>query len=326
MIFRQDLADHLEKRFERLGHKMPEINLRQAYVIDGCEVLPNPNGSAVGMYLEPDAKSFAMFPGPPREMQPMFSEHVFPKLRARAGQIFVRRKVLRVSGMGESAIDQAIAPIYTEYTSVQTSILFNRSEVEVHLSAKGENESEAGQLLSKLADKIAEKLGIAVFAMNGEIMEEVVGNLLSDNGKTLAVAESCTGGLISQRLTDIPGSSQYFIEGAVTYANEAKIRALGVPAGLFAEHGAVSAEVAEAMAVGIREKADTDFGISVTGIAGPDGGTEEKPVGLVFIGYSGADGSKAYRFVFPGDRYLIRWRSSQAALDILRRKLLKTNG
>lgn len=323
LIFVQAIADNLAERFKKMGHEMPEINLRQAYVIEGCEVLPNPNGSAVGMYLEFENYCLAMFPGPPREMKPMFENFVLPKFRAKAGDIFVRRRILRVSGMGESALDQAIAPIYKSYETVQTSILFNRSEVEVHLMAQTLSEDEAEKLLDQLAAKIIEKLGIAVFATNGETMEEVVGKLLADRGKTLAVAESCTGGLISQRLTDIPGSSRYFIGGAITYSNEEKIRALSVDPELIAQNGAVSAEVAEAMAKGIRERAKTDFGISVTGIAGPDGGSEEKPVGLVFIGYSDERETKHYKFTLPGDRYLIRWRSSQGALDILRRKLLK---
>ena len=171
--------------------------------------------------------------------------------------------------------------------------------------------------------KIAEKLGKAVFAMNGETMEEVVGAMLSAARKTLAVAESCTGGLIGMRLTEVPGSSKYFLEGAITYSNEAKTRALGVSTEIIETHGAVSAETAEAMAAGIRARANADYGIAVTGVAGPDGGSEEKPVGTVFIGYSDAEQTRSVRFVFPGDRYLIRWRSSQAALDYLRRRMLK---
>jgi nicotinamide-nucleotide amidase len=174
-----------------------------------------------------------------------------------------------------------------------------------------------------VAAKIIEMLGVSLFSVNGEMMEQVVGEILVKNSKTLSVAESCTGGLIAERLTDIAGSSRYFIEGVVTYANEAKIRTLNVPRELIEEHGAVSAEVAEAMAWGMRERAQTDYAISVTGIAGPDGGTPEKPVGLVFIGYSDEKETKHLRAIFPGDRYLIRWRTSQAALDLLRRKLLK---
>jgi nicotinamide-nucleotide amidase len=226
--------------------------------------------------------------------------------------------------MGESAVDELIAPIYTEYKNPQTTILFNRSEIEIHLTAQCKTENEVEKLLDEVADKIAEKLGNAVFAMNGETMEEVIGNLLTQNGKTLSVAESCTGGLIAERLTEISGSSRYFIEGAVTYANESKIRTLNVSPGLIEKHGAVSAEVAEAMAEGMRERTKTDYAVSVTGIAGPTGGSEEKPVGLVFYRFSSETETKSIRIMLPGDRYFIRWRASQAALDLLRRKMLKT--
>lgn len=326
LVYHDEIEQHLRERFRLWGREMPEINKRQAYVIEGAEILPNPNGSAVGMSVEIGGKFFVILPGPPRENQPMFDDFVLPKLREMAGEIFVRRKILRVSGMGESAVDEAIAPIYTAYSGVSTSILFNKSEIEIHLTAQSGSEAEAQRIIEELAEKIAEKLGVAVFAMNGETMEEVIGNLLKENGKTLSVAESCTGGLIGERLTEVSGSSAYFIEGAVTYANEAKIRTLNVPAELIETHGAVSAEVAEAMARGMRERAGTDYAISVTGIAGPTGGTEEKPVGLVFIGYADAEKVKSFKIILPGDRYLIRWRASQAALDYLRRKILQNKG
>lgn len=324
LIFHEELAEELRERFRRWGREMPEINKRQAYVIEGARILPNPNGSASGMLVDLKGKFLAVFPGPPRELKPMFEAHVLPELKQAAGEILVRRKILRVSGMGESAIDEAIAPIYKSYKNVQTSILFNRSEVEIHLAARAAVESEAEKTLNELAEKIAEKLGFAVFAMNGETMEEIIGKLLSESGKTVSVAESCTGGLIGERLTEISGSSGYFIEGVIAYANEAKIRTLNVPPDLIEAHGAVSAQVAEAMARGMRERAETDYAISVTGIAGPGGGSEEKPVGLVFIGYSDAAQTKSIKFILPGDRYLIRWRSSQAALDYLRRQILKS--
>jgi nicotinamide-nucleotide amidase len=304
---------------------MPETNKRQAFIIEGAKVLPNPNGTAVGMSLEVEGKFFVVLPGPPRELKPMFENFVLPKLREAAGGIVVKRKVMRVSGMGESAVDELIAPIYTQYKNPQTSTLFNRSEIEIQLTAQGKAESEADKLLEELAGKIIEKLGIAVFAVNGELMEEVVGRLLIENGKTLAVAESCTGGLIAQRLTEIPGSSKFFIEGIVAYANAAKIRTLNVAPDLIERFGAVSAEVAEAMSKGMLERTDTDFAISVTGVAGPTGGTEDKPVGLVFIGYADKYEVKSIKLNLPGDRHLIRWRASQAALDFLRRKMIKKN-
>ena len=323
LVYHDDIETHLRERFKAWGREMPEINKRQAYVIDGADVLPNPNGSAVGMLVESDGRMLAILPGPPRENQPMFTDHVFPKLKMLAGEVYVKRRILRVSGLGESAVDEIAAPIYTAYDNVQTSILFNKSEVEIHVAARSENAADAQATTDKLADELAVALKKYVFAMNGETMEEIVSSLLKMKGQTLAVAESCTGGIIGQRLTDVPGSSGYFMEGAITYSNEAKMRTLRVPANLLESYGAVSAECAEAMAAGMRDYAGTDHAISVTGIAGPDGGSVEKPVGTVFIGYAGPDVVKSAKIVLPGDRYLIRWRASQAALDYLRRQLQK---
>jgi nicotinamide-nucleotide amidase len=302
---------------------MPEINKRQAFVVEAASILPNPNGSAVGMSIEFDDKFLVILPGPPRELKPMFADFVLPKLKAAAGEIYVKRRILRVAGMGESAVDEAIAPIYKAYENVQTSILFNKTEIELQLIARSYSEEKAENILAELAGKIREKLGSAVFAMNGELMEEIVGKLLIEMGKTVSIAESCTGGLIGERLTDVAGSSEYFIEGAVTYANEAKIKSLNVAPEIIEKHGAVSAETAEAMARGMREKSQTDYAVSVTGIAGPSGGSDEKPIGTVFVGYSDAKQTKSIKVILPGDRFLIRWRASQTALDYLRRQILK---
>jgi len=209
------------------------------------------------------------------------------------------------------------------HANVQTSILFSRVEIEIHLSARTASIVEADAVLAELTEKISSALGPAVFATNGETMEEVVGSLLRSRGKTVSVAESCTGGMIGMRLTEISGSSAYFIEGSVVYSNESKIRTLNVSEQTLEDHGAVSAETAEEMAKGMRDRSGSDYAISVTGIAGPEGGTEEKPVGTVFIGYSDPNRTRSMKFVFPGDRELIRWRSSQAALDYLRRQILK---
>jgi len=323
LVYHDHLESDLRERFRRWGREMPEINKRQAYVIEGATVLPNPNGSAVGMLLNDDGKFLIVLPGPPREMQPMFENHVLATLRSVAGNVSVVRRILRVSGMGESAVDELIAPIYKEYKSVQTSILFNRTEIEIHLYAASKTEAEGAAVLDELSAKLAETLGPALFAMNGETMEEVVGDLLKSRNETVSVAESCTGGLIGMRLTGIAGSSAYFQQGVITYSNEAKQQALGVPAATLEKFGAVSSETAKAMAEGMRKVAGTDYAISVTGIAGPDGGSEQKPVGTVYIGYADSQKTKSLHFVLPGDRYLIRWRSSQAALDYLRRQIMK---
>jgi nicotinamide-nucleotide amidase len=322
LMLNEKVLEEISARFLKWGRKMPEINSRQAMVIQGAEILENPNGTAPGMYLEHEGREVVLLPGPPREMRPMFENFVLPKLTAKAGDVRVVRRVLRVAAMGESAVDERIAPVYSQYKNPQTTILFNRSEVEIHLTAQAKTEQDAELLLDGLAGQIEERLGDAIFAFRGETMEEIVGLRLAVNGFTLAVAESCTGGLVAQRLTEIPGSSVYFMEGVVAYSNEAKVRTLGVDEELIAKHGAVSAEVAEAMAEGVRRRADTDFGLSVTGIAGPGGGSEEKPVGLVYIALADDAHIEHRKLMLPGDRHLIRWRSSQAALDLLRRRLI----
>jgi nicotinamide-nucleotide amidase len=321
--YRDEIEAELRERFKSWGREMPEINKRQAYVIAGSEVLPNPNGSAVGMMLEERGKTLVILPGPPRENQPMFDGFVMPRLSEKVGDVVVRRRILKVSGMGESAVDEAAAPIYTQYPTVRTAVLFNRTEVEIHLYSRAATAAEAEAVLDELAPRLAEKLGIAVFTLNGETMEEVVGRMLADSGKTLSVAESCTGGLIGRRITEVPGSSDYFMEGFITYSNAAKVRALGVPEEIISGHGAVSSETAEAMAEGARRVSGADIAVSVTGIAGPGGGSEEKPVGTVFVGYSDAETVRSIKLVLPGDRYLVRWRASQAALDVVRRQILK---
>jgi nicotinamide-nucleotide amidase len=322
LILDEAVLESIRERFAAWGRSMPEINSRQAMIIEGAQVLDNPRGSAPGMLLETEARILAVLPGPPREMQPMFETFVLPVLTRKAGNVRVARRVLRVSGMGESAVDELIAPTYTQYKNPQTTILFNRSEIEIHLTAQAASEAEAELLLEGLSGKIEERLGDAIFAFRGETMEEVVGLRLTVGRFTLGVAESCTGGLITQRLTEVPGASAFLVEGVVAYANESKVKTLGVGPDLLDKYGAVSAEVAEAMAEGIRLRADTDFGLSVTGIAGPDGGTPEKPVGLVYLGLSDSAHTEHRRLLIPGDRHLIRWRASQAALDLLRRRLL----
>lgn len=320
LVYHDEIETHLRERFRGWGREMPEINKRQAFVIEGAEVLANPNGSAVGMLAEVDGKLLAVLPGPPRENQPMFMEYVYPRLQRISGEVFVRRRLLRVTG-GESAVDEVAAPIYRAFPDVQTSILFNRSEVEIHIAARAATADEAQAIADEVCEKLVSALGRAVFSTNGDTLEQVVGGRLKSLGQTVSVAESCTGGLVCGRLTEVPGSSQYFLEGAITYSNEAKIDMLGVDATIIETHGAVSAECAEAMALGMRKRAGTDHAISITGIAGPDGGSVTKPVGTVFIGYAGVKGVKSIKLGLPGDRYLIRWRTSQAALDYLRRQL-----
>ena len=322
LLLDEKVLDWIRARFESFGRKMPERNSRQAMVIDGSEVLDNPNGTAPGLFIEHEGTSVALLPGPPREMKPMFENFVLPRLAQKSGNLRVVRRVLRVAGMGESAVDELIAPVYLQYENPQTTILFNQTEIEIQLTARARTHQEAETLLDSVSVQLEERLGKAIFSFAGETMEEVVALKLAVGRYSLATAESCTGGLIAQRLTALPGASKYFIEGVVAYSNDAKTRTLAVEPILLLEHGAVSAPVAEAMAEGVRTRAGTDFGLSVTGIAGPDGGTEEKPVGLVYIALADDAHTEHRKLKLPGDRHLIRWRASQAALDLLRRRLI----
>jgi nicotinamide-nucleotide amidase len=322
LVLDERVLEDLREKFKLWGRNMPEINSRQAMIIERAELLENPRGSAPGMFLDYEGKPIAIMPGPPREMQPMFEQLVLPRLEKKAGDVRVVRRVLRVSGMGESAVDELIAPVYTQYRNPQTTILFTKTEIEIHLTAQAKTASEAELLLDGLAGQLEDRLGDALFAFRGETMEEIVGLKLNVGGFTLGIAESCTGGLISYRLTEVPGASAFLIETVVCYSNESKIKTLGVDPELIERFGAVSAEVAEALARGVKRHADTDFGLAVTGIAGPGGGTPEKPVGLVYLGLADDAHVEHKRLMLPGDRSLIRWRSSQAALDLLRRRLL----
>ena len=236
LLLDENVLAEIKQRFQSFGVTMPERNSRQAMVIEDAEVLPNPNGTAPGMFLEHNGTAIVLLPGPPREMQPMFRNHVVSKLEQRSGSVRVVRRMLRVAGMGESAVDEKIAPVYTKYENPQTTILFNQSEIEIHLTAHGRTEDEANQLLDRVVLEIEEQLGNAIFAFRGEKMEEVIGLKLAVGGYTLAVAESCTGGLLAERITAVPGSSKYFIEGVVTYSNESKTRLLGVEPILLLEH------------------------------------------------------------------------------------------
>ncbi|HMU34604.1 MAG TPA: competence/damage-inducible protein A [Pyrinomonadaceae bacterium] len=323
LVYHDEIEAHLRERFKAWGRKMPEINKRQAFVVEGCEILENPRGSAVGMLTAVGEKRVINLPGPPRENQPMFTELVLPRLKELVGDVFIERRLMRIVGMGESAVDEAAAPIYTSFEGVQTSILFNKTEVELQIAVRRDTRAEAEAIADELTAKLADAFGIAMFTTTGEAMEAVVGRLLLERGETVAFAESCTGGLVSRRITEVPGSSAYFLEGLVAYSYPAKVRMLGVSQQTLDEFGAVSAECASEMAEGALRVSGATHAVSVTGIAGPDGGTDDKPVGTVFFAYSGPTGTRSIKLFLPGDRYLIRWRSSQAALDLLRRSLLR---
>ena len=319
-----EIRRRIEARFRRLGRKMAENNARQALVPEGAEWLENKQGTAPGLWIEQDGTVIVLLPGPPRELEAMFESTCLPRLaRSRgrpAGELILTR-VYKAVGLAESEVDQRIAPIYTKYKNPATTILATPGVIEVHLRARAPSQAEAEALLSELGDKIELALGDYVFSARGESLEEVVGMYLVMRQKTVAVAESCTGGLVSERLTRTPGSSGFFLGGAVCYSDELKSRIAGVPATLIEENGAVSKPVAQAMAEGIRKRSGTSIGLGITGIAGPSGGTPEKPVGLVFIALADERGTQVREFRFPGGRERVRLLASQAALELIRRRV-----
>ena len=321
MVLNDAVLAKIQARFAKRDMKMPEINSRQALIPDRATALENNNGTAPGILMTEGKCTFVLLPGPPREMKSMFEEQVMPKLRERAGDIVLLRRQLSIFGLTESGVDERAAPIYKNYKNPTTTILFGKGQIELHLTAQAKTEAEANKLLDELSGKLEIVLGDNVFSLRNQELEEVVGELLSFKQYTLATAESCTGGLLAGRITEVPGSSEYFKEGVVAYANEAKVDLLGVPNRLIEKHGAVSPEVAEAMAIGIRRRARTTIGIGITGIAGPGGGSDEKPVGLVYIGIADEVQSSSRKFLFPGDRPFIRTLAVNAALDMIRRRI-----
>jgi nicotinamide-nucleotide amidase len=320
----EGVLGHLVTRFASRGIPMTENNRKQAYVPEGADVLPNPRGTAPGLYLTtPEGKAVAAMPGVPSEMRPMLTEQVIPRLRAQfAIRGRIRSRVLRTCGAGESRVDQLIGDLFRSQRNPTIGVLAHAGEIHVRLTAKGDSDAEVEGLLDDLEAKLRERIGPLIFGRDDEELEQVVARLLRDRGLTLAVAESCSGGLVAHRLTNVPGSSRYFERGVVAYSNRAKTEMLGVPAGLVAARGAVSPEVAQAMAEGVRAQAGTDFGIGITGIAGPDGGTAEKPVGLTYIGLAWEGESLAREYRFLSHREVNKVRASQMALELLRRHLL----
>lgn len=319
-----EIVEMVEERFHSRGKRMPEVNLRQADVPRGADWLPNENGTAPGLWLALEAgKVLLLLPGPPKELQPMFEEHCLPRLRALAPKHAFGARVLKVVGLTESEVEERIAPLYRDSTNPQTTLLASPGQIEIHLRAIGSDTAEALRRAEELADKLEAKLGDHVFSRGPENLEQVVGLYLMMRGATLSVAESCTGGLVGERITSVPGSSRYFLGGVLCYSNPLKTKMVGVPETLLKKKGAVSAEVAEALAKGIRRRARSVLGLGVTGIAGPEGGSPDKPVGTVHIALADAHRMKSEKHRFLGDRERIRWQAAQAALDLVRRKLLK---
>ncbi|MCD6451763.1 MAG: competence/damage-inducible protein A [Acidobacteria bacterium] len=316
----EEVLAAIEDHFARRGLSMPENNKKQALIPEGAEPLPNRIGTAPGIWLPLEGKVFVLLPGVPAEARMMFLNEVAPRLESllsRSGELV--RRVLRVVSLSESAVDERAKDLLTS-SKIECGIIASPGEIEIHLQARGKEEIEE---LKWLEEELYRRFGDDIFGVDEDTLEAVVGMLLRKEGGTLAVAESCTGGLLGSRITDVPGSSDYFLLGVVAYSNRAKVELLGVSQDLIESYGAVSDEVAKAMALGVRKKGDADYGIGITGIAGPSGGTEEKPVGLVYIGLSTRSKTFARRFVFSGERLRIKRFATQMALDILRRELLK---
>jgi len=322
LVQNEDVLRKLQGRFRSLGRAMPEINLRQALVIEGADVLPNPRGTAPGQWIESNGRILILLPGVPAEMRALMEVEVAPRL-ARLG---IKRRLytrdLRIVGLFESEVDQRIAPLYAEYSDTETTILATAKGIELHPRIWSEDPARGEARLDELVGRIALALGENLVSTRGEPIEEVVARTLTENHATIAVAESCTGGLLAERLTSISGSSAYFLGGVVSYSNQLKTSLVGVPAELIEAKGAVSSEVALAMAEGIRKQAGAMIGVGITGIAGPTGGTPEKPVGTVHIAVADLRASQEKMWRFPGDRERIRFFAMQNALDAVRRRFL----
>ncbi len=313
-----EILRYIEGRFRSLGREMPEVNVRQAMVPEGAEILENPRGTAPGLWLEDSGRAVVLLPGPPREMKPLFREQVLPRLGRRVSGVRLYSRELRVTGLGESHVEQRILPIYKRFPEVQTTILAAPGETQIHLRFWTEDAAHAKKTLDEIVQGFEIALADRIFSQDGRALEEVVAEQLTLNNATIAAAESCTGGLLAQRLTSIAGSSSYFLGGVVCYSNELKSAWADVPAEMIAAKGAVSPEVAVALAEGIRRRVGSTLGVGITGIAGPGGGSDEKPVGTVYVAISHAGGIKERGARFPGDRESIRWQASQAALDLVR--------
>jgi nicotinamide-nucleotide amidase len=316
----------LEERFAKRGYKMTPNNAKQADILTSAVALPNRLGTAPGQWIagkyDGQERLLMLLPGPPHELKALFETECIPRLRERIPLRHIATRTLKIAMMAESQVDAKVAPIYKTYTDVETTILAGAGEIQLHLRCRKESQAEAEARVEELAEKIEDELGDAIFSRKGETIEQIVSYLLQMRNLTLAVAESCTGGMLAERITSLGGSSRYFIGGAVVYSNELKTQFANVPKALIDQHGAVSREVAAAMAEGIRKRCLSSYGVGVTGVAGPGGGSEQKPVGLVYVALAGEEGTQVVERNFPGDRKRIRQFATLQALDMIRRALL----
>ena len=318
----EEILRGIQERFRRFARTMPEINARQAMVPEGATILPNSRGTAPGLWLEASGHVIVMLPGVPHELKALFENEVRPRLAriAPAERLYTRE--LRISGLPESEVETRVRPLYALYPDTETTILSAPTGIQLHPRIWSSDAAQAEAILSEITSRMALALGEYLYSTHGETLEEVVARLLTENRATVAVAESCTGGMLAERLTNLAGSSAYFLGGVVCYSNELKTSLVGVPAEMIEAKGAVSSEVALALADGIRRRTGATLGVGITGIAGPGGGTPEKPVGLVHIGIADERGPRERAFRFTGDRDRIRSYATQTALDTIRRYFL----
>lgn len=322
----EEILERIEQRFAARGWKMSPNNAKQADVLEGATVLPNANGTAPGQWMcgkfDGRERIVILLPGPPHELKALFEAECRERLRAKVPTAFLATRVLKVAMLGESLVDARVAPIYKRFADVQTTILAGAGEIQLHFKSRADTLEAAQARVDEVANAVEEELDDAVYSRDGQSLEQIIGYWLQMRNATVAVAESCTGGLLGERITSVAGSSRYFTGGAIVYSNAVKTELAGVPADMIERHGAVSREVAAALAEGIRYRCESTLGIGITGVAGPAGGTQQKPVGLVFHALASASGTEVIERNFPGDRKRIRWFATTLALDMLRRNLM----
>jgi nicotinamide-nucleotide amidase len=311
----------IEGMFKSMNRPMTENNIKQGYIPEGAKILENDNGTAPGVIIEKSGKVIIMLPGPPKELHPMFENKVLPYLRTKVNSI-IRSRMLRVIGIGESTLENMLKEIFRNQTNPTIAPYAKEGEVHLRITAKKDDAKEADRLIAEMEQKVKSILGENIYGYDEESLEEVVLKLLQEKRMTLSLAESCSGGLIANRLTDIPGASASLMGGIVSYSNKAKIDNLVVKEDTNNKKGALSRQTEEEMNKATKKINETDIGVSVTGIAGPEGGSEQKPVGLCYIGIAIGDTVKVHKMNFNGNRKRIKWNTSSKALDLLRRELL----
>ena len=323
LIYHPEIANQLEQRFRQMNRKMAEINKRQAFLVEGADMLPNDRGTAPGQWIEEGGAWIVLLPGSPHELKAMFTRQCLPRLQRRVPRQAIQTLILRVAGMSESDLDATISPVYKKYENPVTTVLAHAGDIQVHLRARCQTDAEATVLLAEVGGQIDLLLGDRIYSRNGDTLEATVGGLLKRDHATVAVAESATGGGLAERLTSVAGSSAYFLGGLITYTKKMKIDLLGVAPETIETFGPVSSETARAMANQIRRKTGATYGISITGNAGPTSDGDQAPIGMVYVAVADPKETVVLDRQFIGDRARIRSFAGQMALDLLRRRIVQ---